>query len=248
MTHLDPDELALLALGEDSSADAAAHLEACPECAQQLVELGHAAGLGRQSRSLVLESPPAEVWDRIRGELALGTTAEAPIAPVTALPVGRHTPSRRRPRSRRLLPAALAALAALAVGVVGGVWLQASRSTDAVVVARADLAAFPDWQGASGSAELEDADGERQLVVHLDAEGAADSYREVWLIAADATGLVGLGVLDGADGRFTVPADIDLAEYSLVDISQEPDDGDPQHSGDSIVRGPLRESGPQAGD
>ncbi|QHF24946.1 hypothetical protein GTU73_13635 [Rathayibacter sp. VKM Ac-2804] len=248
MTHLDPDELALLALGEDSSADAAAHLEACPECAQQLVELGHAAGLGRQSRSLVLESPPAEVWDRIRGELALGTTAEAPIAPVTALPVGRHTPSRRRPRSRRLLPAALAALAALAVGVVGGVWLQASRSTEAVVVARADLAAFPDWQGASGSAELEDADGERQLVVHLDAEGAADSYREVWLIAADATGLVGLGVLDGADGRFTVPADIDLAEYSLVDISQEPDDGDPQHSGDSIVRGPLRESGPQAGD
>ncbi|ROQ54445.1 anti-sigma-K factor RskA [Rathayibacter sp. PhB152] len=240
MTHLDPDELALLALGEDSSADAAAHLEACPECAQQLVELGHAAGLGRQSRSLTLEAPPAEVWDRIRGELALGT-ADAPIAPVTALPVGRHTPSHRRPRALRLLPAALAALAALAIGVVGGFWLQASRSTDAVVVARADLAAFPDWQGASGSAELEDADGERQLVVHLDADGAADSYREVWLIAADATGLVGLGVLDGTDGRFTVPADLDLAEYSLVDISEEPDDGDPQHSGDSIVRGPLRE-------
>ncbi|QHC58254.1 anti-sigma factor [Rathayibacter sp. VKM Ac-2760] len=242
MTHLDPDELALLALGEASSADAAAHLEACPACAQQLVELGHAAGLGRRSRSLVLESPPAEVWDRIRGELALGETPEPSIAPVTALPTGRHTPSRRRPRSRRLLPAALAALAALAIGVVGGFWLQASRGTDAVVVARADLAAFPDWQGASGSAELEDADGERQLVVHLDAAGAADSYREVWLIAADATGLVGLGVLDGTDGRFTVPADIDLAEYSLVDISEEPDDGDPQHSGDSIVRGPLRES------
>lgn len=48
-------------------------------------------------------------------------------------------------------------------------------------------------------------------------------------------------MLDGTDGRFTVPADIDLAEYSLVDISEEPDDGDPQHSGDSIVRGPLRE-------
>ncbi|NQX06218.1 anti-sigma factor [Rathayibacter sp. VKM Ac-2856] len=242
MTHLDPDELALLALGEAGSADAAAHLDECPECAQQLVELGHAAGLGRQSRSLTLEAPPAEVWDRIRGELALGAPGTAaPVAPVTALPVGRHRPSRRRPRSRRLLPAALVGLAALVVGVVGGVWLQASRGTDAVVVARADLEAFPAWQGASGSAELEDADGERELVVHLDAEGAADTYREVWLIADDATGLVGLGVLDGADGRFTVPAGIDLAEYSLVDISQEPDDGDPEHSGDSIVRGPLRE-------
>ena len=49
------------------------------------------------------------------------------------------------------------------------------------------------------------------------------------------------GVLDGTDGVFAVPDDVDLAEYPLVDVSQEPFDDDPEHSGDSIVRGPLRE-------
>lgn len=247
MTHLDPDEIALLALGEDSSDEAQAHLRDCPECAQQLVELGHAAGLGRRSGSVVLEAPPAAVWQRIRDELALGeatpeaTSAATSGAIVTALPQGRHRPERRRRAPRRVLGAALAAFAALVLGVVGGAWWQASRSDDAVVVARADLAAFPGWQGASGTAELEDSGGERQLVVHLDAQGGDGAYREVWLIAADASGLVGLGVLDGTEGRFTVPADVDLSQYSLVDVSEEPIDGDPAHSGDSIVRGPLLE-------
>jgi hypothetical protein len=36
-----------------------------------------------------------------------------------------------------------------------------------------------------------------------------------------------------------VPAGIDTGEYDLVDISEEPYDGDPTHSGDSIVRGQL---------
>ncbi|QHC66281.1 hypothetical protein GSU68_06595 [Rathayibacter sp. VKM Ac-2759] len=245
MTHLDPDELALLALGEEASAEDDAHLRECPECAQQLVELGHAAGLGRESRAYALETPPAAVWDRIRDELALRDVpvpqGDRPVAlaPVTPLPTGRHRPERRRPR--RVLGIAVAAAAALVVGVAGGAWWQASRPDQAVVVARADLAAFPGWQGASGTAELEDTDGERELVVHLDATGGAQAYREVWLIASDASGLVGLGVLDGTDGRFTVPADVDLSQYSLVDVSEEPLDGDPSHSGDSIVRGPLLE-------
>lgn len=243
MTHLDPDEIALLALGERTSDDAEVHLRDCPECAQQLVELGHAAGLGRRSASVVLEAPPASVWERIRDELALGeATPESPSgAIVTALPTGRHRPPRRHRAPRRILGAVIAAFAALVLGVAGGAWWQSSQTDDAIVLARAELAAFPGWQGASGSAELEDAGGERQLVVHLDAQRGSGAYREVWLIASDASGLVGLGVLDGTEGRFTVPADVDLAQYSLVDVSEEPLDGDPAHSGDSIVRGPLLE-------
>ena len=77
------------------------------------------------------------------------------------------------------------------------------------------------------------------MEVRLDAAAADGGYREVWLINADATALVSLGVLEGAQGTFPIPADVDLSEYVLVDISQEPADGDPTHSGDSIVRGEL---------
>ena len=48
-----------------------------------------------------------------------------------------------------------------------------------------------------------------------------------------------LGVLEGSEGTFEVPNDVDVDEFNLVDVSEEPQDGDPTHSGDSIVRGPL---------
>ena len=65
--------------------------------------------------------------------------------------------------------------------------------------------------------------------------------REVWLIRSDASGLAGLG-LYGSSGRFAVPEGIDLDEFTLVDVSAEPVDGNPAHSGDSIVRGELRKT------
>jgi anti-sigma-K factor RskA len=70
-------------------------------------------------------------------------------------------------------------------------------------------------------------------------DGSTDGLREVWLLRADASGLVSLGLLDGATGRFSIPAGIDLAEFPVVDVSAEPADGNPGHSGDSIVRGTL---------
>jgi hypothetical protein len=36
-----------------------------------------------------------------------------------------------------------------------------------------------------------------------------------------------------------VPDGVDTAEFPVVDVSAEADDGDPAHSGDSIVRGTL---------
>ena len=55
----------------------------------------------------------------------------------------------------------------------------------------------------------------------------------------DGQALISLGVLDDSSGTFRVPDSVDLDEYRLVDISFEPVDGDPAHSGDSIVRGEL---------
>ncbi len=82
-------------------------------------------------------------------------------------------------------------------------------------------------------------DGTFAVRVKVDADAAPDTFREVWLITADASALVSLGVMDGEEQTFAVPADVDLRDYVLVDVSQEPVDGDPTHSGDSIVRGEL---------
>ena len=160
------------------------------------------------------------------------TADSRPPAPVVDLP------ARRR---RAWLPVAAAACA---VGIVGGIaagaWWQSARTpAPEPVIAEAQLDALPGWT-ASGSASVEEtADGRRDVVVDLSADGSTDGLREVWLLTADATGLVSLGLLDGPTGRFSIPAGVDLAEFPVVDVSAEPADGNPAHSGDSIVRGTL---------
>lgn len=41
------------------------------------------------------------------------------------------------------------------------------------------------------------------------------------------------------DGIHDVPADIDVDQFPIVDVSVEPGDGNPVHSGNSILRGTL---------
>jgi hypothetical protein len=67
----------------------------------------------------------------------------------------------------------------------------------------------------------------------------ASGYQEVWLIAPDLSRLVSLGIMNSSSGRFDVPAGLDLSGYPIVDISDEPLDGNPAHSSVSIVRGTL---------
>lgn len=132
--------------------------------------------------------------------------------------------------------------AAAAVGVVAGAGVTwwAGREPAPQVVASATLEPLPGWD-AEGSAEVETrSDGSRQLVVDLTGQVGGDGFREVWLLKPDVSGLVSLGTLDGSTGRFDLPAGLDLDEFSVVDVSEEQFDGDPAHSGDSIVRGPLQ--------
>lgn len=136
---------------------------------------------------------------------------------------------------------AAAAAAGLVVGGVGGaLWMDRVRADErAAVVAEVPLEPLPGWS-ASGDAFVEQtSDGSRTLVVTLDGEVDDSAFREVWLIDRDVTKLVSLGVLEGSDGRFSIPAGLDLAEFPVVDVSEEPFDGDPAHSGDSIIRGVL---------
>lgn len=257
MSHLDPDRLSLIALGEAATDEERAHLDVCDECALELAELEYTVVVGRSTVALGdLQTPPDRVWDRIAAELQLGGSANGPddagsdVPPATVAASGpaeaaaldpadappREKPTRRR-RGIRLL-FALAASLVLVLAVVG-VWTFV-RQPEPVELASATLDAFPGHPGASGSAiVVEKPDGERQVEVDLEDGEEGDGFREVWLIKADASALVSLGVLEGSTGVFAVPEEIDLREYVLVDISQEPSDGDPAHSGDSIVRGEL---------
>ena len=62
----------------------------------------------------------------------------------------------------------------------------------------------------------------------------------MWLLGADGKRLVSLGLLDGTTARFPLPPEVDLSQFPVVDVSLEPADGNPAHSGDSIVRGTLQ--------
>jgi len=263
--HIDDETLALLALGEDVlDDDAAAHLDACPECAGAVRELASVVGVARAGEGIELVAPPAAVWEGVRAELGLDASAGADAAAdgpraLGAGPLGAGpdvagtapadpgsddgavvTPLASR-RPRRWLPVAAAACVALVLGVAGGVWWERREVEPAeTTVATAELAPLPGWEGASGEARVEETgDGRRQVVVSVDAPVPEGTYREVWLLAPDVSGLVSLGVLEGSEGRFDVPVGLDLAAFPVVDVSEEHFDGDPAHSGDSVVRGPL---------
>jgi hypothetical protein len=255
MSHLDADRLSLIALGEPATDEERAHLDTCDECALELAELEYTVIVGRSTVAVgELEAPPERVWAGISDELGLGaagrpsttgarSTTDEPerAAAAASVPADEEAPMAPAPTRRRRgirVVFALAASIALIVAAVG-TWTLV-RETQPVEIAAATLDAFPAHPDASGTAVVvEKADGARQVEVDLDDAQASDGFREVWLITEDASALVSLGVLEGSTGVFPVPDDIDLREYVLVDISQEPADGDPTHSGDSIVRGEL---------
>lgn len=271
MQHVDPDVLALLALGEDvettASADERDHLSACPLCADEVAELSAVALVGRGLTAEDTLVPPAPaVWERISAELGLGTAsasgagstptvapavtpavaapahpAEPGSAPVVSLADQRARRERRRGGIGQVL---VAACVALVLGVTAGVlWERRDAGTPAETpIASAELEALPDWADASGQARIEQtSSGVRQVVLDVEAPATEGGYREVWLIAGDLSGLVSLGVLEGSAGRFDIPAGLDLEKFSLVDVSEEHFDGDPAHSGDSVVRGALED-------
>ncbi|MDN3936665.1 anti-sigma factor [Arthrobacter sp. YD4] len=92
---------------------------------------------------------------------------------------------------------------------------------------------------ALGSALVEQLpDGTRQVVITLPEQQLA-GYREVWLGSADLSRMVSLGVLGQGSQAFVVPGGLDLTAYPVLDVSDEPYDGDPAHSADSLARGKL---------
>ncbi|MEU4242499.1 anti-sigma factor [Actinoplanes sp. NPDC026619] len=226
MRHLDPDRLVLLALSELPDPGEADHLADCTGCRHDLESLRHVAELGAQGQDLGrLPAPPERIWQGI----------EAGIAPATAAPAAVS-----RPRPRRL--GRLVAVAAAVVLAVGGAVVidrLVQRAQAEAVTARATLkplATVP--ADATGTVRVL-ADGQMLIAVHNLPLTAG--FHEVWLIDPDHPAkMIAIGNLaDKPDATLPVPPGIDMNTYRLVDISDEPHDGDAAHSGHSLLRGTL---------
>ncbi|WP_028275186.1 anti-sigma factor [Arthrobacter sp. I3] len=129
-----------------------------------------------------------------------------------------------------------------AAGVLGHTGSPAPASTQsvpaAIVLAQTSLTPLPAHTG-SGDAQVKQLpDGTRQLTIRLSNDHIS-GFRGVWVGSADLSKMVSLGVLANDSGVFTIPAGIDLAQYPIVDISDQPYNGNPAHSADSIARGTL---------
>ena len=232
MEHSTPEQLALAALREplpDSDAD---HLASCAVCTAEVASLRRsvdAVAVPELAAPGASVPPPAHVWDAIAAAVGAAPPAEE-RAGAEVLPFR----SRRRP----LLLVAASVVIGAVVGA-GAVAVLRNGDDDVDAVETVALDPLPGNE-ASGRAEVVvRKDGSRALEVQLTAPALADGYYEVWLIEPSITDMVPLGIARSGTQTFELPADLDLSEFPLVDVSQEPLDGDPLHSGVSVARGQL---------
>lgn len=194
---------------------------------QQLRQMKPAGGVAAE-----WEQPPADLWQRIAVAAGVDQQASDPHATPTAtdnvVTLAEH---RRR---RWSLPLSLAAATVL-VGVVATVLITRNGDGDEVVAeVRLDRLAG----NGSGTAQMVDHDGHMELHLQTSDLDAGDGYLEVWLIDPTVSKLVSLGPLRD-DGVYDVPVGVDPLAFPIVDVSAEPVDGNPAHSGDSLLRGQL---------
>lgn len=241
MQHLDPDRLVLLALSEEQQqAGESDHLAQCSACRHDFEAFREVAGIGAEGQDLRdLPPPPERVWRAIEAEVAAAGATAAPPAGVTELAERRGVAHRRRPR--RLLMPAVAAAAAAVLAVAGTVAVEriTDRRPAATVTARATLSPLKTVPADAGGAVRVLAGAE--LEVDVRNLPLTTGFHEVWLIDPDdLTKMVALGSLTGGTRVvLPVPPGTDLNRYRLVDVSDEPHDGDAAHSGRSLLRGTL---------
>ncbi|MFJ5774421.1 anti-sigma factor [Streptomyces sp. NPDC093094] len=243
--HLDADELTELALqaGSRPTPRQRVHLVRCRRCREELRQLHRVVRAARDvSTEDLLVAPPPRVWDAITAELERGTRSPARTGSNTDASVRHAHPSRGRPWQRR--PAMLLAAAGLAAGAALGsavTWWQLDDDVPPVYTSRDSRLAPLAVPQAVGTARLvRSSPAGREVTVTVAGLPRTDGYYEVWLMDRTHTRLIAVGVL-GPDGRATLPlpAGVDLSGYPLIDVSAQENDGNPAHSGQSVVRGSL---------
>ncbi|MET0863989.1 MAG: anti-sigma factor [Nakamurella sp.] len=153
-------------------------------------------------------------------------------------PAGSGSGSSAKRWPRWAVPLA-AAVVGIAVGA-GAVVISQNRADQVTVEATAPLTPVPGGPLAGdqqlGTAEIvADSNVQQVRVQAADLPPTSNDY-EVWLFGDDDR-MVSLGTLNNGSGTFTVPQGISTQEYRVIDVSDEPPDGVPTHSGVSLVRG-----------
>ena len=249
MSHVAEERLVDLALGQVPHEDEQDHLAGCAPCTAAHSGLVETVSVVRRAGPEPLSSPPPRVWDAIRAEIDTGVEtgsrtdaaadAERPPAPVTRID------SRKASRSR--MPTSWLLAAACVVGMVLGVGgatianrLAGEPDPSEITVASASLAPLDSAQTVGVASLLDRDDGLRVEVPDL-ALDPGEGYLEVWLINRDLTRMISIGVLPVDAAGIALPVSQRLIDegYVIVDISLEPFDDQPAHSGQTLVRGEL---------
>lgn len=175
---------------------------------------------------------PEHLWSRIEAGLQSAVSEQAADAPSAKV-----IPLRRQRRVVAIAGAlALAACAAVAIPLaVNG--RETATLLAAAPLTNEGLAAFDTTP--EGSARLVESRGHQYLEVSVrNAPERAGAHLELWLIDTAVKGMVSLGPYTGSH-RYAVPDGISAEAFPIVDVSLEPGDGVPTHSGVSVVRGML---------
>ena len=192
------------------------HLEECSGCRDELARTRQTHDLLRE---LAAGPPPPELKDRVlarvRGEI----------------------PARSRGGWRFWVPAA--ALLVITVLGAGFLWTITKDSSEGIPLA----ATVPTSEGGGElSGEVEEGNLQIELVVWDLPDLQKDEYYELWYAKEDG-GRISCGTFRAQHGgqttvNLTAPAS--AVSYPEIEVTREPDDGDPGSSGEKVLIGDLR--------
>jgi anti-sigma-K factor RskA len=218
-------------LPDEQRAELLREIEADPQLSAELAELSPLVA--------TLEDLPAEAWDHVE-------------APPLRLNVGSPEPEHRSRLkdffggsfSLRPALAFAAVLAIFAMGLGVGLLTGADNSTTSFgpVATQTNLSPVGELDpAATGQAAVKQGGQVIRLKISGLAVNSDNDFYEAWLMDPK-DGFISLGTFRvGEDGSTTLdlPVAVSTSRFPVVDISLQPTNGKPTHSGVSVLRGTL---------